>query len=218
VLKKFPRLKVFPKQAPKKFTGACGDNAAMSWNLPNLLTWARILAIPLLIVVFYMPMGLTPVEQNVIATVIFVLASITDWVDGWLARRWNQTSPFGAFLDPVADKLMVCAALVALLEMGRLDPVIGLIIIGREITISALREWMAELGARKSVAVNWIGKAKTIAQMVAIPFLLFYGEIFGGLIDTRAWGEVLIWLAAALTVVSMVYYLKAAWPELQKRG
>ena len=190
----------------------------MSWNLPNLLTWARILAIPLLIGVFYLPMGLTPFEQNLIATIIFVAAAITDWIDGWLARRWNQTSPFGAFLDPVADKLMVCAALVALLEMGRLDPVIGLIIIGREITISALREWMAELGARKSVAVNWIGKAKTIAQMVAIPFLLLYGEIFGGLVDTRAWGEVLIWLAAALTVVSMVYYLKAAWPELQRRA
>lgn len=190
----------------------------MAWNLPNLLTWARILAIPLLVMVFYLPMGLTSFEQNLVATVIFVTASITDWIDGWLARRWNQTSPFGAFLDPVADKLMVCAALVALLEMGRLDPIIGLIIIGREITISALREWMAELGARKNVAVNWIGKAKTIAQMVAIPFLLFYGEIFGGLIDTRQWGFVLIWIAAALTVVSMVYYLKAAWPELQKRG
>jgi cardiolipin synthase (CMP-forming) len=190
----------------------------MSWNLPNLLTWARIVAIPLLVAVFYLPMGLAPFEQNVIATVIFVAAAITDWIDGWLARRWNQTSPFGAFLDPVADKLMVCAALVALLEMGRLEPLIGLIIIGREITISALREWMAELGARKSVAVNWMGKAKTIAQMVAIPFLLFYGEIFGGLIDTRAWGEVLIWIAAALTFISMVYYLRAAWPELQGRG
>jgi cardiolipin synthase (CMP-forming) len=190
----------------------------MSWNLPNLLTLARIVAIPLLVAVFYLPMGLTEFERNVLATSIFVVASITDWIDGWLARRWNQTSPFGAFLDPVADKLMVCAALVALLEMGRLEPLIGLIIIGREITISALREWMAELGARKSVAVNWMGKAKTIAQMVAIPFLLFYGEIFGGLIDTRAWGEVLIWIAAALTFVSMVYYLRAAWPELQGRG
>ncbi len=190
----------------------------MSWNLPNLLTWARILAIPLLVAIFYLPMNVSEADRNLWATVIFVAAAITDWIDGWLARRWNQTSPFGAFLDPVADKLMVCAALVALLEMGRLDPIIGLIIIGREITISALREWMAELGARKSVAVNWIGKAKTIAQMVAIPFLLFYGDIFGGLIDTRAWGEVLIWLAAALTVVSMVYYLKAAWPELQRRA
>ncbi len=189
----------------------------MSWNLPNLLTWARIVAIPLLIAIFYFPMNVSEADRNLLATAVFVAAAITDWIDGWLARRWNQTSPFGAFLDPVADKLMVCAALVALLEMGRLDPIIGLIIIGREITISALREWMAELGARKSVAVNWIGKAKTIAQMVAIPFLLFYGEIFDGLVNTRAWGEVLIWIAAGLTVVSMVYYLRAAWPELQRR-
>ena len=111
---------------------------------------------------------------------------------------------------------MVCTALVALIELGRLDPIVGLIIIGREITISALREWMASVGARASVAVNWMGKAKTIAQMVAIPFLLFSGPLFGGLIDTLRWGSVLVWIAAALTVVSMVYYLRAAWPELQK--
>jgi len=190
----------------------------MDWNLPNLLTWARIVAIPMLVAVFYLPLGLPEDEINLLATVIFVVAAVTDWIDGWLARRWNQTSPFGAFLDPVADKLMVCTALVALIEMGRLDPIVGLIIIGREITISALREWMAQVGARGNVAVNWLGKAKTIAQMVAIPFLLFYGPMFDGLIDTRAWGHVLIWIAAALTVVSMVYYLKAAWPELQKRG
>ncbi len=190
----------------------------MDWNLPNVLTWARIVAIPLLVAVFYLPLGLSEPEVNLLATVIFVVAAVTDWVDGWLARRWNQTSPFGAFLDPVADKLMVCTALVALIEMGRLEPVIGLIIIGREITISALREWMAQVGARGSVAVNWLGKAKTIAQMVAIPFLLFHGPLFQGLVDTRAWGQVLIWIAAALTVVSMIYYLKAAWPELQKRG
>ena len=188
----------------------------MAWNLPNLLTWARILAIPLLVGIFYLPLGLSEFDRNLLSTVVFVTAAITDWIDGWLARRWNQTSAFGAFLDPVADKLMVCTALVALIELGRLDPIVGLIIIGREITISALREWMASVGARASVAVNWMGKAKTIAQMVAIPFLLFSGPLFGGLIDTLRWGSVLVWIAAALTVVSMVYYLRAAWPELQK--
>lgn len=188
----------------------------MAWNLPNLLTWARILAIPLLVGIFYLPLGLTDADRNLLSTVVFVTAAITDWVDGWLARRWNQTSAFGAFLDPVADKLMVCTALVALIELGRVDPIVGLIIIGREITISALREWMASVGARASVAVNWMGKAKTIAQMVAIPFLLFSGPLFGGLIDTLLWGTILVWIAAALTVVSMVYYLRAAWPELQK--
>jgi cardiolipin synthase (CMP-forming) len=189
----------------------------MVWNLPNILTWARILAIPLLVAVFYLPMGLSDEERNLFTTVIFVVAAVTDWVDGWLARKWNQTSPFGAFLDPVADKLMVCTALVALIELGRLDPIIGLIIIGREITISALREWMASVGARSSVAVNWMGKAKTIAQMVAIPFLLYHGPLFG-VIDTAWWGHILVWIAAILTVISMVVYLKAAWPELQKRS
>ncbi len=193
-------------------------NSRMVWNLPNLLTWARIVAIPLLVAVFYLPMGLSEPDRNLWSTVIFVVAAITDWIDGWLARKWNQTSPFGAFLDPVADKLMVCTALVALIELDRLNPIIGLIIVGREITISALREWMASVGARASVAVNRIGKAKTIAQMVAIPFLLFHGSIFWGLVDTRAWGLVLIWGAAVLTVVSMVYYLRAAWPELQKKA
>jgi CDP-diacylglycerol--glycerol-3-phosphate 3-phosphatidyltransferase len=190
----------------------------MAWNLPNLLTWARIIAIPLLVGLFYVPMGLTQEAINLYTTVIFVVAAVTDWIDGWLARKWNQTSPFGAFLDPVADKLMVCAALVALIELGRVDAVIGLIIIGREITISALREWMASVGARSSVAVNWMGKAKTIAQMVAIPFLLFDGLIFWGAMYTRFWGDVLIGIAAVLTVVSMVVYLRAAWPELQKKG
>ncbi len=190
----------------------------MAWTLPNLLTWARIIAIPLLVALFYLPLGLTEELRNLYTTVVFVVAAITDWIDGWLARKWNQTSPFGAFLDPVADKLMVCAALVALIEMGRVDPIIGLIIIGREITISALREWMATVGAGANVAVNWMGKAKTIAQMVSIPFLLFYGPLFGGLVDTRFWGDVLISIAAVLTVISMVVYLRAAWPELQKRS
>ena len=190
----------------------------MAWNLPNLLTWARILAIPLLVAIFYLPIGLSEEERNLWSTVVFVLAALTDWVDGWLARKWNQTSGFGAFLDPVADKLMVCTALVALIEMGRLDPIIGLIIIGREITISALREWMALVGARTHVAVNWLGKAKTIAQMVAIPFLLYHGALFSGRLNTQLWGQVLILIAAALTVISMVVYLRAAWPELRGRA
>jgi CDP-diacylglycerol--glycerol-3-phosphate 3-phosphatidyltransferase len=169
-----------------------------------------------LVALFYLPLGLSEAQRNLFTTVLFVAAAITDWVDGWLARRWNQTSSFGAFLDPVADKLMVCTALVALIELGRLNPIIGLIIVGREITISALREWMASVGARTSVAVNWLGKAKTIAQMVAVPFLLFDGMILGTLINTRSWGTVLIWIAAVLTVFSMVVYLRAAWPELQR--
>ena len=188
----------------------------MIWNVPNILTWMRIIAIPLLVALFYLPLGLSEAQRNLFTTVLFVAAAITDWVDGWLARRWNQTSSFGAFLDPVADKLMVCTALVALIELGRLNPIIGLIIVGREITISALREWMASVGARASVAVNWLGKARTIAQMVAVPFLLFDGMILGASVNTRVWGTVLIWIAAALTAFSMVVYLRAAWPELQR--
>jgi cardiolipin synthase len=190
----------------------------LNFQLPNLLTWARVLAIPIFMGVCYLPLGLTDHERNALATLIFVLAAITDWVDGWLARRWNQTTAFGAFLDPVADKLMVCAALVVLMDSQRVGPVVGLIIIGREITISALREWMAEIGARRSVAVNWLGKAKTVAQMVSIPFLLYQAPILGGLIDTAALGEWLILIAAWLTFFSMVYYLMQAWPELRDRS
>ncbi|MFZ9315474.1 MAG: CDP-diacylglycerol--glycerol-3-phosphate 3-phosphatidyltransferase [Burkholderiaceae bacterium] len=190
----------------------------MVFNLPNMLTWARIVAIPLFMAVFYLPLGLTVEDRNLFTTLIFIAAALTDWIDGWLARRWNQTSAFGAFLDPVADKLMVCAALVALIDEGRVGPVIGLIIIGREITISALREWMAEIGARRSVAVNWLGKAKTIAQMVAIPFLLYYGPIFDGMIQTQHWGDWLILIAAVLTFISMVYYLVQAAPEIRRRS
>jgi len=190
----------------------------MPLTIPNLLTWARILAIPLFMAVVYLPLGLNEAERNGLMTVIFVAAAVTDWVDGWLARKWNQTSAFGAFLDPVADKLMVCAALVALIDLHRVGPIVGLIIIGREITISALREWMASVGARKSVAVNWLGKAKTIAQMVAIPFLLYQAPVFGGWIDTAQWGYWLIRIAALLTFVSMVYYLAQAWPELRERS
>lgn len=184
----------------------------MPMNLPNLLTWLRMFAIPLLVAVFYLP--LPPATSNLVATVIFVAAAITDWIDGWLARRLGQTSAFGAFLDPVADKLLVCAALVMLVQLNRVDALIAAIIVGREITISALREWMAQIGARSSVAVHWVGKLKTIAQLVAIPLLLHGGILFG-LVDCALLGRWLIALAAVLTVWSMLYYLQRAWPYLR---
>jgi len=189
----------------------------MPLNLPNILTLLRILAIPLFVAVLYFPEEwLTQRQANIIATVIFVAAAITDWFDGWLARKWNQMSAFGAFLDPVADKLMVAAALIVLVELGRADAIVALIIIGREITISALREWMAQIGEAKSVAVAFVGKMKTVAQLVAIPFLL-YNDFLFGLIDCRIAGRFFIWVAAVLTMWSMVFYLKAAWPLLQRK-
>lgn len=184
----------------------------MVLNLPTLLTWTRVLAIPLLVAVFYLPID--TYAQNVVATVLFVAAAITDWLDGWLARRWGQTSAFGAFLDPVADKLIVCVALVMLVALGRVDPIIAAIIVGRELTISALREWMAQIGARTSVAVHSIGKFKTIAQLVAIPMLLFDRPLFR-VLDTHLVGTWLIYAAAILTVWSMTYYLRRAWPYLR---
>lgn len=186
----------------------------MFLTIPTLMTWARIVAIPLIVAVFYLP--LDPVVRNVAATVMFVIFAATDWLDGYLARRLNQVSAFGAFLDPVADKFLVCACVLVLVHLGRADVFVALIIIGREIAISALREWMAQIGAAKSVAVHMLGKFKTTAQMVAIPFLLFDGELFG-LIDTRVWGFWLIWLAALLTIWSMVYYLQKALPEIRSR-
>src|ERR1700754_3024585 len=134
---------------------------AHMFNLPTALTWLRIVLIPLVVGVFYADTWLTPHARNVTATAIFILAALTDWLDGWLARRYNQTSAFGAFLDPVADKLMVAAALVMLVQLQRLDAVVAIIIIGREITVSALREWMAQMGQSKSVAVSFLGKVKT---------------------------------------------------------
>ena len=184
----------------------------MRFNIPNLLTWLRIVLIPLVVGVFYLPADLMgPSERNQAATFMFVLAAITDWLDGWLARKLDQQSAFGAFLDPVADKLMVAAALIVLVQLGRCDSVIALIIIGREIAISALREWMAQLGRAKSVAVNALGKIKTIVQMIAIPLLLFHDN-FLGLFEARVLGDWFIWAAAILTLVSMAYYLKAAAP------
>ncbi len=179
-------------------------------NLPILLTWLRIIAIPLFVAVLYFPEDwLSERQANVISMWIFIVAAITDWADGYLARKWNQTTSFGAFLDPVADKLMVTAALIVLAEKGLVDPFASLIIIGREITISALREWMAQLGQSKNVAVNILGKVKTVTQLVAIPFLLFNGVLFG-LFHTNPVGRVLIWVAAIITLWSMVVYLKAA--------
>ncbi len=188
----------------------------MFFNLPTLLTWARIVAIPLIVGVFYLE-GVSPAQQNLIATVMFIVFALTDWADGYLARRLNQTSAFGAFLDPVADKFLVCASLLVLVHLDRADVFVALIIIGREIAISSLREWMAIIGATRSVAVHMIGKVKTSVQMVAIPFLLYHGKLFGA-IDTREWGTWLIWAAAVLTVWSMVYYLQKALPEIRARA
>lgn len=193
----------------------------MPLNVPILLTWLRIVLIPLMVGVFYLPGSwLTPAGMNWVACVTFILAALTDWFDGFLARRLNQTSAFGAFLDPVADKLMVAAALLVLLQFDRINAVIALIIIGREITISALREWMAHLGASRSVAVNSLGKIKTVAQMVAIPLLLFKSHLNLGWfsIDTFLWGTWLIYLASLLTIWSMLYYLKLAWPQIRERS
>ena len=152
----------------------------MPFNLPILLTWLRIVAIPLLIAVYYLPADwATSYERDLVATLLFCAAALTDWADGYLARKLNQTSAFGAFLDPVADKLMVAAALIVLVQLGRADAIVAMIIIGREITISALREWMAKIGASKSVAVSMLGKVKTSAQMLALPMLLFYAPLAG---------------------------------------
>jgi len=182
----------------------------MYFNWPILLTWLRIVMIPLFVGIFYFEQNwVSHATQNLVATVIFTAAAITDWLDGWLARRLNQTSAFGAFLDPVADKLMVAAALIILVQLGRVDAVIALVIIGREIAISALREWMASIGQGKSVAVSMVGKIKTVAQMVAIPMLLYRDPI--GTFDPQYWGTWLIWAAAVLTLISMGYYLKMAW-------
>ncbi|MDM8357061.1 CDP-diacylglycerol--glycerol-3-phosphate 3-phosphatidyltransferase [Pandoraea communis] len=193
----------------------------MPFNVPIFLTWLRIVLIPLVVGVYYLPATwFSSVEMNRVACGVFVLAALTDWFDGFLARRWNQTSAFGAFLDPVADKLMVAAALLMLLQMGRINALVALIIIGREITISALREWMAQIGASRSVAVHQLGKIKTAAQMVAIPLLLFNGTLVwnGWHFDSRFWGTWLIYVAAVLTLWSMLYYLRRAWPQIRERG
>lgn len=185
-------------------------------NIPNLLTWLRILMIPVFVSVFYLAdETLQPAVKNLIGAVVFTLAAATDWLDGYLARRLNQSSAFGAFLDPVADKLMVAAALIMLVKLGRADAVIAFIIIGREITISALREWMAKIGESKSVAVSMLGKIKTTFQMLAIVFLLYQQEVMG--LNCQAAGAILLYLAALLTLWSMGYYLMLASPQLAKQ-
>ncbi len=186
----------------------------MPMNFPILLTWARVIAIPLLVAIYYAPFSNYAMMRDVLATILFVGAAVTDWLDGYLARKWDQTSAFGAFLDPVADKLLVAACLIVLVHDQRVHGLIALIIIGREITISALREWMASIGARTAVAVNQLGKWKTAVQMVALPMLLYNGVLLG--INTRVVGTWLIYIAAALTVISMVVYLKAAYPTLRE--
>ncbi len=181
----------------------------MPLNVPILLTWLRILTIPLVIGLFYVPeVWLSSGNQNLIATSLFIAAAITDWLDGYLARRLNQTSAFGAFLDPVADKLMIAAALIVLVWLQRVDAIIAVVIIGREIAVSAMREWMAKIGQSKSVAVNFLGKIKTISQMIAVPMLLYHDRI--GVLSPQRVGTWLIYLAAILTLVSMFYYLKLA--------
>jgi cardiolipin synthase (CMP-forming) len=192
--------------------------SAMPMNIPNLLTWARILLIPVFVGLFYLPDDMLSMHgKNVTAAAVFLLGAITDWLDGWLARKFNQTSAFGAFLDPVADKLMVAAALIVLVKLGRADEVVAVIIIGREIAISALREWMARIGDSRSVAVSFLGKVKTVCQMVAILMLLYHDPLFG-VIDVRLPGTVLIYVAAVLTLWSMAYYLKMALRSVRERS
>ena len=185
----------------------------MPLNIPNTLTWARIALIPIFVGVFYLPDSLLSVpHKNLIATSLFAAAAVTDWFDGFLARALGQTSAFGAFLDPVADKLMVAAALILLVQLARVDAIIAVVIIGREITISALREWMARVGKSASVAVAYVGKLKTAAQMVASPLLRYDAPVQS--IDAGTLGSVLIYIAAALTLWSMGYYLQRAIPLL----
>ena len=186
----------------------------MYFNLPIALTWLRIVLIPLFVGVYYLPQSLLSMPaKNWLAMTIFAVAAITDWADGWLARRWGQTSAFGAFLDPVADKLMVVAALIVLVWLDRADASLAIIIIGREIAISALREWMAQLGKAKSVAVAFIGKVKTVAQITAIIALLLYQPVIPG-INTVWLGTIALWVAAILTLWSMFHYLRLAAPHL----
>jgi len=188
----------------------------MPLNIPNLLTWFRIVMIPVFITIFYLPDAtLSLNDKHMVGTLLFMAASFTDWLDGFLARTLNQTSAFGAFLDPVADKLMVTAALIVLVKMGYVDAAIAFIIIGREIAISALREWMAQLGSSKNIAVSMIGKIKTSFQMLAIVLLLYQDTILG--VSAKYWGTMLIYIAALLTLWSMVYYLMLAIPLIIKK-
>ncbi|GAB4197300.1 MAG: CDP-diacylglycerol--glycerol-3-phosphate 3-phosphatidyltransferase [Wenzhouxiangellaceae bacterium] len=185
----------------------------MHITLPTRLTLLRIAIIPVLMLCFYLPGQ----WANEAALALFILAGITDWLDGWLARRTGQQSRFGEFLDPVADKLMVAMVLVLLVERHP-QVVIALsagVIIGREITVSALREWMSSIGERGRVRVSWLGKVKTTTQMVAIGFLIYAQPLYG--LPVLLIGKVLLLIAAMLTLWSMMLYLRAAWPSLQRQ-
>ncbi|MDD3762247.1 MAG: CDP-diacylglycerol--glycerol-3-phosphate 3-phosphatidyltransferase [Nevskiales bacterium] len=186
----------------------------VQWTLPLLLTVLRVAIIPVVLALFYVDWH----YARHLATVLYAIAGFTDWLDGYLARRWNQTSLFGAFLDPVADKLLVAICLVMLLydNPGGTLALVVAVIISREITISALREWMAELGQRTSVAVSWIGKWKTAFQMTAIGMMIWKTPFYGIPIYSIGYG--LLFVAAALTVWSMAVYLRAAWPILSRNG
>lgn len=190
----------------------------MNWNVPNSLTLLRIAMIPLFVGVFYLPNQIVLADKNFYATLIFAIAALTDWLDGYWARKYNQMSAFGAFLDPVADKLMVAAALIVLVELNRIGAVIALIIIGREIAVSALREWMAGSGERSSLAVAFVGKLKTTMQMIAILFLLAFdaqNDLRIHSLSLYVLGQWLMVIAAILTLVSMAYYLRSAWPKMK---
>lgn len=190
----------------------------MPFNFPIFLTWLRVAAIPLVVITYYFPdVWLSLSQKNLVATAIFVIAAITDWFDGYLARKWGQVSSFGAFLDPVADKLIVAASLLILLNLNRVTVWVALVIIGREITISALREWMAQIGASASIAVHFVGKLKTALQLIAISFLLYNDTLFG-ILDCAWIGQQLIIVAAALTLWSMFYYLQKAWPAIAEKS
>ncbi|HLX30316.1 MAG TPA: CDP-diacylglycerol--glycerol-3-phosphate 3-phosphatidyltransferase [Casimicrobiaceae bacterium] len=184
-------------------------------RIPTTLTWLRIALIPLFVGIYYIPQQwLSPTMANWVGMSIFALAAITDWLDGYLARRLGATSAFGAFLDPVADKLMVAAALILLVELGRAEAYLAIIIIGREIAISALREWMAQLGRSRKTAVAFVGKVKTVAQMTALIALLLWENVIPG-ISTALLGTVALWIAAILTLWSMFHYLRRAAPHFR---
>lgn len=188
----------------------------MPFNIPILLTWSRIFMIPVFIGLYYLPETILSLHyQHLFGALLFAFAAMTDWLDGYLARSLNQTSAFGAFLDPVADKLMVAAALIVLVKQGYVGELVAFIIIGREIAISALREWMAQLGSSKSIAVSMLGKIKTSFQMIAILLLLYHEPIFG--FPVHEAGTLLIYIAAILTLWSMAYYLILAMPQIAKK-
>ena len=192
----------------------------MPLTIPNILTVARIIAIPVFIIAYF----LSPDQKNTVAVAIFVLAALTDWLDGFLARKLKEVSPFGAFLDPVADKLIVCTALVLLVSDDNVSnqvlfqsifTISVIIIVGREVSVVALREWMAEKGQRASIATSYLSKSKTFLQMLAI-VLLLYGQSINEF-PTLVVGELLLYIAAALTIWTMFLYLRNAWPILTSK-